>query len=61
MLKGSDITRNLLERSVIEARYQEIPIFFIFYNHLEDSVKPMRNYSEICFMKLVILIKSKKY
>ena len=42
MLKGSDIPRNLLERSVIEARNQEIPIFCIFYNHLEDSVKPMR-------------------
>lgn len=40
--ENSEIPRNLLERSVIEAKNQEIPIFCIWYNHIEDTVKPMR-------------------
>ena len=40
--ENSDIPRNLMERSVIEAKNQEIPIFCIWFNHIEDTVKPMR-------------------
>ena len=40
--ENSDIPRNLMERSVIEAKNQEIPIFCIWYNHIKDTVEPMR-------------------
>ena len=42
LLAGSDIPRNLMERSVIEAKNQGVPIFCIFYNHINATVEPMR-------------------